>query len=203
MSPAWSIVPTRDRSRRSAVADVAREAAGTRLLRNLARRHDRHRHAVRDRGDARRGRRRRFRSSRTRRPFPRHVRPGAGERAGVAGARCRRRSTARSRASAAVLTRRAPPATSRARTCSICSMGSASRPASISRSSAGGRTVHLGRARPRAHFEGGAGARGEKAYGKITPRSLLTTNLSCRVRKSSVTAAHASGRSTSSAWAAS
>ena len=71
----------------------------------------------------------------TRRPLPRHLRAGAGEYPGVARSAASRRSTVRLRAWAAVLTRRAPPATSRARTCSICSMGSASRPESISRSS--------------------------------------------------------------------
>ena len=67
-----------------------------------------------------------------RRAFPRHLRPGGRQHRWPRWARGSPSSTVRSRGSAAVPSRRAPPAMSRARTCSICSTGSASRPASIS-----------------------------------------------------------------------
>ena len=113
----------------AAVARCRRSAARDGRLRGFARRHDRHRDGRQDAGAV--PPRRRARSGRRRSPAIFTTRtarrsPTSTRRSSSAS----RRSTARSRGSAAARMPRARPATSRAKTSSTCSTGSASRPAS-------------------------------------------------------------------------
>ena len=114
-----SAAPTKAKSDPEAVVRVARELDRNGLLRDHDRRHDRHRHAGLDAQSDRSGRKAHRRRA-PRRSFPRHVRAGGRQR--LRRARMRRRHFRQlgRRASAAAPMRKAPPATSRPKTCSTC-----------------------------------------------------------------------------------
>ena len=117
------------------VADVVRVAsapARAGLLRDLAGRHHRRRHARARRARCCTPSRSEVPMPRAGRAFPRHLRPGAGQHPRLPGGRRAPWSIRRSPAPAAVLMRRAPAATSPAKTSSTCCTAWASRPASTS-----------------------------------------------------------------------
>ena len=156
-------LPVRRRHRSAQGGRGRRRAARDGRVRSLARRHDRHRHRRQDAGAGRASSRSAFRSTRS--PVISTTRTA--RRSPTSTRRWKPaspRSTARWPGSAAVRTRRARPATSRARTSSTCWRVSASRPVSTCESCArAGQYISdfLGRAagvarRARARREGSA-----------------------------------------------
>ena len=128
-------------------------------------------------------------------PLPRHARHGPRQRGGGSAPRRHRVRRERGRARAAVRSPRAPRATSRPRTSSTCSTGSASRPASISSDFArrGARSRRRSGARSRARCS----ARGGRERSRSRPIRSRRGRRPCRARPPSSSRARRRDRSRS------